>query len=691
MDLDALRYGNFAKLGDAIADWESMAKRLEALGNDARENLKAKSDKANWRGVNATVTREFVDKTVGEFEDAYTQASSTAKILSDTRSELIEYRTQLNDAIERGLKRNLTVVDTECGTFRVQMNIHPDRAAEGTKVPDHSEQDVTDLRDEVQRILGKATESDSTADKALRLLVDQTTYGFSDASYGDRDSAAKAIKEAEDAANLMKNKGDTMSPEEFDKLNRTLAAYKNDPLFQEELAKTLGPDGTLAFWADLSDGSDGGDLQRARLDQLGDLQKNLGMTLAGATQSDTTDMQAWKDRMVDLGDDRVSTRGSQVYGFQLMSNLMRTGDYDDAFMNKYGNALVATEKKMKIPDHYWNAGTPPMPKMNFIGGQDSDFGRDPMTGFMTGLSNSPAAATDFFNETKPQDNAEWVLKDRPVFDDTPLDDSDGNQARDATGRALVAAATGMNPNDPNAALVEHTAENRQVLDRSLKYLSEAGDDFAPEMRDDMAKVLVNYGDEFNHTASSMADDPSDPRQLDRHQLLEVTKQVSRDQDAYGTLNDGINREMVRDMYSDHPSDPKETLLRAGHTVGFLEEARYQALETDKDDPTWDAKWAYHGIGGAANFIPVVGDAAQRGVDALTYQWQLDEQNRIDAENARQNGQVFTARENQLQKLADVWMDANPDQRTNNRYTLTSEINGAAFDGNKRAQGLAGDQ
>lgn len=115
-----------------------------------------------------------------------------------------------------------------------------------------------------------------------------------------------------------------------------------------------------------------------------------------------------------------------------------------------------------------------MPKMNFIG---EDFGRDPMTGFMTGLSNSPDAATAFFNETHPQDNAEWVLKERHPFDDTPLDDGDGNQSRDATGKALLAATSGMNPNDPNATYVEHTPENRQALDRSLKYLSETGDDF----------------------------------------------------------------------------------------------------------------------------------------------------------------------------------------------------------------------
>ncbi|NEE29584.1 hypothetical protein G3M53_29555, partial [Streptomyces sp. SID7982] len=79
--------------------------------------------------------------------------------------------------------------------------------------------------------------------------------------------------------------------------------------------------------------------------------------------------------------------------------------------------------------------------------------------------------------------------------------------------------------------------------------------------------------------------PKDARLLNRDQLLEVSKQISRDQNAYGMLNEGINREIVRDIHEDNPKDPKETLLRAGNTVGFLEQARYQALETDKDDPS----------------------------------------------------------------------------------------------------------
>lgn len=48
MDLDALRYGNFHQLDEAITDWEWMAKQLKTLAADADKNLKGKAHKANW-------------------------------------------------------------------------------------------------------------------------------------------------------------------------------------------------------------------------------------------------------------------------------------------------------------------------------------------------------------------------------------------------------------------------------------------------------------------------------------------------------------------------------------------------------------------------------------------------------------------------------------------------------------------
>ncbi|MFF6997681.1 hypothetical protein ACFY93_22350 [Streptomyces sp. NPDC008313] len=79
MDLDALRFGNFSKLGEAVTDWEQMARKLGELEKTADQDLLQKAVKARWAGVNAGVTREFVAKTAAEFADAHTQAKPSRR------------------------------------------------------------------------------------------------------------------------------------------------------------------------------------------------------------------------------------------------------------------------------------------------------------------------------------------------------------------------------------------------------------------------------------------------------------------------------------------------------------------------------------------------------------------------------------------------------------------------------------
>ncbi|MFF1459902.1 hypothetical protein [Streptomyces sp. NPDC058330] len=685
-----------AKLKTAADDWADMVTKLDLLADDARDGMKVKADKAEWEGVNAGVTRGFIGKTAKEFKDAAAEAKGVKMILEEAHTAFKKAKDDLINIRDHEGPGAGIHVDAK-GKASARHPLEEDFAArhdpDYPKLLQQQRQNVEAWQKKIDHVVDNCNETDVLLQRTLEANVPEGP-DFSAPKYGsmqdERRAAEEATKAGEEMALLAKTKGDGMSPEEFDRFSNSLAKYKDNPYFQEKFATTLGARGTLDFWADLADVSDGGDLMRARRDDMAALQKNFSLVLAGATQSDSPAMQSWERDMVRLGDEQIQTRGSRVYGFQIMSNFMRVGDYDDKFLNDYGNALVATEKKMKMPSHYWQGGMggPPVPKLNFM---DEEFGRDPMTGFMTALSNSPDASTEFFNTKDPQDNAQYLLSGkRDVFDDTPLNDGDANHANEATGKALLAAATGMNPNDPEAPFVTHTAAHREVLERSLAFIADAGDDFPPEMRDDMAVVLGNHSDEVHYSASAQADDPDDEKLLDRHDLIEVAKQVSRDQHAYGVLNEALNREMVRDINTDHPEDPKETLMRAGQTTGFLEEARYQALETDKEDPSWDAKWLYHGFGGAANFIPVAGDAVQRGVDALAYRWQVEEQDRIDEDNQQQNGKVFVKREQQLAELARQWGERNPGHGQN-AYTLTDDINRAAFAGNAKARGLTGDQ
>ncbi|PJE94173.1 hypothetical protein CUT44_28185 [Streptomyces carminius] len=571
----------------------------------------------------------------------------------------------------------------------VARSVHPDRRGEGNTDPGPTQETLETVRDRIKRAVDKASEADETIAAALRSVIAGHPYDFGSSRYSSLEDYRdqQGVKDA-DAAVELAAKGPDMTDEELKRFNDLMAANKGNRAFAERFATGMGGEGTLEFYANLNDQRQSGRFSDERIKELDETQKNMSLVLAEASHSDSPAMQAWKKEIIDLGPKPldIPTQGNP-YGFQVMSNLMRHGTYEKDFLNDYGDALVATEKEMGLPGNHWR-GPSSMHTVLNPGGAENDRGLDPMTGFMAALSRNPEAAGEFFTTTHPQDNAEYVLKERNHFPDGISDDPPF-AGREQTGNALFAVATGLDPHDEDAPFVPHMAEHRQVLDRSLEYLSQTGDDFPPEMRDDMAKVLANHGATV-HEASSSLSDSSSP--LDREQLLEVSKQVSRDQEACGVLNEGLNAAIVQNIHANDVSDPEETLVRAGQTVGFLEEARYQALGTDKDDPSWDAKWGYHLVGGAANFIPVVGDAAQRGVDALAYAWQLEEQARIDEKISGENIENFSVREKQLEAIAEEWTRVNPDHElAGNTYLPHERAGGAAYDGNNRAKGLAGDQ
>ncbi|MFE7645091.1 DUF6571 family protein [Streptomyces phaeoluteigriseus] len=415
MDLDALRNADFGSLDDAVADWSTMVGDLETLMDAAEKGLRGAANQARWAGVNATVSKEFIGKTAGEFTDAHSQASSIHRILQDTRDELKVCKGQLMGAIERGRQKNLTVIGYE-GGFTVTTNVPP----EGRAAQDQDNKgDIIALRDEIQAILDKATESDTTAGTVLMALADQSKLGFSDVDYSDRDSAAEALRDAEELADLAKQRPEDLSPSEFDRIDKGLRDHAGDELFAQRFAGRLGAQGTLDFWTGLNDPHSAWKVGQARGDRFDDLQKSLSLTLATASQSDSADMTTWKSSMVDLVDKPVGRSGGLPVGGQVMSNLMRWGDYDDRFLLDYGDKLIETEKKFTGNGRHvaWQR-TGADPLLNRTG---TDSGWDPMTGYLKALSNSPDAATDFFNGT-------FVTKDED-HDFTHDTDGDGKQGR----------------------------------------------------------------------------------------------------------------------------------------------------------------------------------------------------------------------------------------------------------------------
>ncbi|MFG2635159.1 hypothetical protein ACGFX8_14785 [Streptomyces sp. NPDC048362] len=172
--------------------------------------------------------------------------------------------------------------------------------------------------------------------------------------------------------------------------------------------------------------------------------------------------------------------------------------------------------------------------------------------------------------------------------------------------------------------------------------------------------------------------------LPQDRLFEVAKQISKDEGAYGTLNGGLNQAMVSKIHAD-PSASSEPLLRAGRTVGFLEEARIQAQGEPKT-AEFEAKPLFDK---AISYLPVASEDVQAGFDYVTDQWLEDEQKRLDEKQTEENVQSYTARNQQLMALAREWSRAN---RTDggSRFDPQAEIHRSAGDGMAHAHGVSGE-
>ncbi|MFF3329075.1 hypothetical protein ACFYWX_05855 [Streptomyces sp. NPDC002888] len=489
MDLDALRHGNFAKLGEAVTDWEQMTEKLADLQKDAETNLKAKAHKAKWAGANATVSREFITKTAAEFADAHTQADSITKILSDTRGELIGYRTQVNDAIARGAKQSLTVIDTGEGSFTVTRNTRPDWASDPSGKTDAVDQKaVDDLRNEIQGILSKATESDNSAAKVLTLLVDQAKYGFADASYPDRDSAAKVVAAAEKLARMAKNPAD-MTLEDIADFNRTMELYNGDSLFAEQFATRLGPKGTLQFWTEMTHAHAGA--RDSELDTMKSLQNNLSLTLATASFSDSDAMQDWKKDLI--AERNTNFRAADSFspvgalGSQVISSLMRQGQYDTEFLDDY------REKVFKADKAAGDAGTHDLwvkgyDTLDLVFGDGN--GRDPLEGLFEGLSHNPEAATHAFESKSDLDH----MLGTTVY----------TERGESLGRALEAATTGAVVGDTSQLAPPHSETQVRIMRHIMEAVAQPGggaDLVSKGLGDSFGNMAASYMPEISQTLS----------------------------------------------------------------------------------------------------------------------------------------------------------------------------------------------
>ncbi|MDN5384793.1 hypothetical protein QEP66_22415 [Streptomyces sp. LB8] len=647
MDLDTLRHANFKLLDDAVADWTLLVNHLAELKKDAEDSLRKAANKAEWAGVNAQVSKEFIGKTAGEFADAHTQATTIRNILRDTYGELKGYHRQLIEAISRGEKKGIRVVSSK-GGFTVSASDPSD--GEDSKA---SQADVVALRDEIQAILEKATESDNSASTVLQALTNQSKLGFSDISYKDRDSAAAAIKEANELARLARKNPENLTPKEFDKLSEGLKKYAGDGLFAQEFATKLGAKGTLEFWSGINTPMQNPELIRSRLDKFDDLQKSLSLTLANATQSDTAGITEWKRQVIELGDKQIGRNGP--LGFQVMSNLMRWGDYDDQFLTEYGTKLMETDRK--FTDNGKHAAWQRVGSTPYLNRTKSDSGWDPMTGFLEALGHNPDASTEFFarpdtakgtiNSTSEVNQNLKYLLERQWLMDPPLEGGDGKTVagRDALGHALEAATTGYaydalssrdsmlsNEGDRRTAATAGVMEQVAYLFGNKDAPKLLHDQ--PELADSLGKMGAAYIDDINYSLSGIGDHARDAdnfparyygrANFDNQGAINFLSVLGQNEISHGIVTAGQHLYTLSLLDSNPPTNQenyergKDALFMEAEARGILDHSRVRQAESDfKEDSeeankslSRSAEWGKYAAGAAIGtgiaFLPLPG-------------------------------------------------------------------------------------
>jgi hypothetical protein len=672
---------NLEALNRAVEDWSRTKDGLGELAEEARSGMLDRAQEADWAGLNAGVTRQFITTTAETFDYAYEQAQGIHRVLGDLVEALQSHRTRLQD-IKAGAEGQGLHVTAD---GRVLLSIQGESVPTDPNISDRIAQEqaqnqrlIEEYQAAISRILGEVAETDASTDRALRELAGEEGSSFRATEY-DTMSAEEfqGLVDAERAQELMGQDPSQLSAEELQELNDLLSTQEDNEYFSVTLATGLGAEGTLRFWTDtLTQPYTPGDTERNQL--LNSLGDNLGAALGTATRSNDPAMAAWEDQMIALGPQQVDLGyGSGPYGYQVMSDLMSHGKYGEDFLVSFGDALISFDQEMQPPGLAWNASS----SLDQI--PPDLFTRDPLTGYMDALSARPGAATEVFLQ---RDHLDHMLT-RPI--DQAQVENGGHTFRHAVGDALFAATTGMDPNNLGLENPDHTYDNTHVLANAVNTLA-ATNSFPVEFREPMANILVNHGETVIDSVSRM---PSE-RPIDKMELFDVVTQISADDAAYGLLNQGMNYALV-DSLDNMPENPDEPLINAGRTVGFLEEARREviagAAAEEIQRTSLRTDWVNYVLGGAVDFVPHAHGMLSGAVDLVAQAWLRDQVASVEGQVAEDEYSISEAREQQLNSLTRHWFNENEEWATlSEGYTTFTQSYGnmadAADHGRNAAEG-----
>ncbi|MFF2075265.1 hypothetical protein ACFVXG_10990 [Kitasatospora sp. NPDC058162] len=659
---ETVRTAKIEPLHAAAEDWKTLQARYQGLKDRLTTEVVNKLA-TGWEGEAAAEARSLIKKAAEQIDAAGKESTDLGGLLEDAAKQFAAAQNQLRKlADEEAPAAHLKVDATGVVT-----DIHPllhDKAAQAD--PDYQtvflpqrKRAVEDMVHAIEAVLKQAAEADEAASWALRSDPNGANdNSFNPNGYQTLSAAAEARKDLSEALALA-GKGGDLSVDELTKLNALLEKRRNDPAFAEQFATTLGPRGTLEFWRDVNDPARFGAYSKERNEAVKKLQASLGATVGTATQSHSKAMQDWENGMLELGP-RVLNRpggGPMPLGYQLMSSLMRSGEYDSDFLNAYGEKLLKYERDAKTdPQVIW-APDSTQPSWDHLG---EGRGGDAVAGFLESLSHNPQASTRFLDPGDPRlnDHLKYLLDERGWPGERGPDGRTA-QGHHSLGLAIEAAATGDRAGQEDA-VKHHTDGQARVMRDTVNMLDGGiGHEKLPAgMQRPIAGALADYAsdthdilsgtnraskDHAGKDASGVWTDPATGETrmaTDKGALIRVLRGIADDPESHHIVQQAEMVHVAQQLAELPPNvgekEWKGLMANSAVALGTFDAVQADAILDQRDDDTkvaaWKAKGLYQGIGTPMKLVPVpgVGDLAQTLVGSGIMGWQMHASEEINA-------------------------------------------------------------
>ncbi|WP_455353475.1 DUF6571 family protein [Streptomyces sp. SYSU K217416] len=692
------------KLKTAADDWSEMVTKLETLADDARTGMQAKASKADWRGVNADVTKPFIQKTAKEFDDAAKEAKGIQVILVDGHTEFKKAKDDLKKLVDEEAPAQGLKIDGHgkvSAGYPLENDVTAKRDPDYPQALEKQKNDIAAMQRRVDRIVEDCGDVDDSLARALRANVTDD-HNFSGPKYNSLDD-----EQVDRAAGLVKKVtgegGTARNVEALKELEELMDDNRNDPEFATAFYRKLGAEGALEAYTKMSLDSTGlGPAGQDRAAMVHNIQNDMGSMLGIATSKDTKGHldAGWTNELLKAGRKQIDVSGfaglsTRVYGYQALGSLLREGKYDTDFLTAVGRDMVAMERKNP---QIWEEGLPYNQTMAFNQDKEGGKGFYPLTGLMEAMSNNPEASTAFFNEPvredsngdgivtkddkavggqhgKAQGMVDYMLDKKPTADwhDTTKT-GEPHPAQTAVGHALEAAVSGQaRPYENGYAHPQpHTDAMANVMERVV---AKVGD--KPELMDSglsgsMGRMSAEYIGDINAAYGNDTDAFENDRKqkhatFEHGSLTPFMDALGRHDDSYATVSAAQHEHTQGSMQyavehvQTKDGDMKDVIRHIGQTDGTINgvlaggridgalKEQFDANDEYNKDLEFGGSAASFTVGAifeaAATRVPIAGELAG---------WAMDETLNAEIEEAKKDpyeGSAAEVRERYLQGLS----------------------------------------